>query len=257
MPPAEAPSRTPLAPSQPPQTPAIGHGSDHKDQTSASASPRDHMESGLAALQPGSYSAMSNDNPSEDADARNKSKRELSTSKRAAQNRAAQVRLSFHSQSLPPSHILTSRQRAFRQRKERYITELEEKVKQFETMETDFRSLQDENHQLREYILSLQSQLLEQTRDPSSAPSSPPRRRREVHQDDTEQAPDHGTQDRSAPPPSLPPSTAIAQSEISKSPSWSEHIDNLRQRYSEYHPPRTSVGGDSFYTSADKQIAKD
>ena len=49
------------------------------------------MESGLAALQQGSYSAMSNDTPSEDADARNKSKRELSTSKRAAQNRAAQV----------------------------------------------------------------------------------------------------------------------------------------------------------------------
>jgi hypothetical protein len=214
------------------------------------------MESGLAALRQGSYSAMSNDNPSEDADARNKSKRELSTSKRAAQNRAAQVRSHFLSLSSLPSHILIHRQRAFRQRKERYITELEEKVKQFETMETDFRSLQDENHQLREYILSLQSQLLEQTREPSSAPSSPPRRRRDVQQEDAEPAPDHPAQDRSA-PPSLPPSTAIAQSEISKSPSWSEHIDNLRQRYSEYHPPRTSVGGDPFYTSADKQIAKD
>ena len=90
MPPAEALSRSQLAQqAQPP--PPHSQASEHKDQPSASASPRDHMESGLAALQQGSYSAMSNDTPSEDADARNKSKRELSTSKRAAQNRAAQV----------------------------------------------------------------------------------------------------------------------------------------------------------------------
>lgn len=229
MPPSEALSRSQLAQqAQPP--PPQSHASEHKDQPSASASPRDHMESGLAALQQGSYSAMSNDTPSEDADARNKSKRELSTSKRAAQNRAAQ--------------------RAFRQRKERYITELEEKVKQFETMETDFRSLQDENHQLREYILSLQSQLLEQTREPSSAPSSPPRRRR-----DAEQAPEHVSHDRIA-PPSLPPSVA-AQSETTKSGSWSEHIDNLRQRYSEYPAHRSSIGGSASYTPEEKRIAKD
>ncbi|GAB7323591.1 hypothetical protein MBLNU13_g07085t1 [Cladosporium sp. NU13] len=229
MPPSEALSRSQLAQqAQPP--PPHSQASEHKDQPSASASPRDHMESGLAALQQGSYSAMSNDTPSEDADARNKSKRELSTSKRAAQNRAAQ--------------------RAFRQRKERYITELEEKVKQFETMETDFRSLQDENHQLREYILSLQSQLLEQTREPSSAPSSPPRRRR-----DAEQAPEHVSHDRIA-PPSLPPSVA-AQSETSKSGSWSEHIDNLRQRYSEYPAHRSSIGGSASYTPEEKRVAKD
>jgi hypothetical protein len=153
--------------------------------------------------------------------------------------------------------ILTFTQRAFRQRKERYITELEEKVKQFETMETDFRSLQDENHQLREYILSLQSQLLEQTREPSSAPSSPPRRRRDAHPDDAESAPDHGSHDRLA-PPSLPPSVA-AQSETAKSGSWSEHIDNLRQRYSEYPAHRTSIGGpsNSSYAPEEKRTAKD
>ena len=91
MPPSEALSRSQLAQAQ--QPPPQSHASEHKDQpsASASASPRDHMESGLAALQQGSYSTMSNDTPSEDADARNKSKRELSTSKRAAQNRAAQV----------------------------------------------------------------------------------------------------------------------------------------------------------------------
>jgi hypothetical protein len=140
--------------------------------------------------------------------------------------------------------ILTFTQRAFRQRKERYITELEEKVKQFETMETDFRSLQDENHQLREYI-------------PSSAPSSPPRRRRDAHPDDAESAPDHGSHDRLA-PPSLPPSVA-AQSETAKSGSWSEHIDNLRQRYSEYPAHRTSIGGpsNSSYAPEEKRTAKD
>lgn len=250
MPPSEALSRSQLAQqAQPP--PPQSHTSEHKDQPSASASPRDHMESGLAALQQGSYSAMSNDTPSEDADARNKSKRELSTSKRAAQNRAAQVSSLF---TLPwvaaCDCVLTFEKRAFRQRKERYITELEEKVKQFETMETDFRSLQDENHQLREYILSLQSQLLEQTREPSSAPSSPPRRRR-----DAEQAPEHVSHDRIA-PPSLPPSVA-AQSETTKSGSWSEHIDNLRQRYSEYPAHRSSIGGSASYTPEEKRIAKD
>lgn len=250
MPPSEALSRSQLAQqAQPP--PPQSHASEHKDQPSASASPRDHMESGLAALQQGSYSAMSNDTPSEDADARNKSKRELSTSKRAAQNRAAQVSSFF---TLPwvaaCACVLTFEKRAFRQRKERYITELEEKVKQFETMETDFRSLQDENHQLREYILSLQSQLLEQTREPSSAPSSPPRRRR-----DAEQAPEHVSHDRIA-PPSLPPNVA-AQSETTKSGSWSEHIDNLRQRYSEYPAHRSSIGGSASYTPEEKRIAKD
>ena len=151
---------------------------------------------------------------------------------------------------------LTFKQRAFRQRKERYITELEEKVKQFETMETDFRSLQDENHQLREYILSLQSQLLEQTRDPSSAPSSPPRGRRGAQQaNDDVSAPEHGSR---LAQPSLPPSVA-AQSETAKSGSWSEHIDNLRQRYSEYPAHRTSIGGPSnpSYTPEEKRIAKD
>jgi hypothetical protein len=123
-------------------------------------------------------------------------------------------------------------------------------------METDFRSLQDENHQLREYILSLQSQLLEQTREPSSAPSSPPRRRKDVHQEDAEQAPDHGPQVRTAPPSY--PSASMAQTETTKSPSWSEHIDSLRQRYSEYHPHRASVGGgDALYSAGEKQVAKE
>ncbi|PLB40398.1 uncharacterized protein BDW47DRAFT_101040 [Aspergillus candidus] len=68
-------------------------------------------------------------------------KRPLSTSKRAAQNRAAQ--------------------RAFRQRKESYIRKLEEQVKGFDGMSDQVKGLQNENYQLREYIINLQSRLLE------------------------------------------------------------------------------------------------
>ncbi|KKK18220.1 transcription factor kapC [Aspergillus ochraceoroseus] len=68
-------------------------------------------------------------------------KRPLSTSKRAAQNRAAQ--------------------RAFRQRKESYIRKLEEQVKEFDAMSQESKALQAENYQLREYIINLQSRLLD------------------------------------------------------------------------------------------------
>lgn len=68
-------------------------------------------------------------------------KRELSTSKRAAQNRAAQ--------------------RAFRQRKEGYIKQLEEKNRDYEIFKENYKAVQAENYQLRDYIISLQSRLLE------------------------------------------------------------------------------------------------
>ncbi|GLA00947.1 hypothetical protein AnigIFM60653_010334 [Aspergillus niger] len=68
-------------------------------------------------------------------------KRPLSTSKRAAQNRAAQ--------------------RAFRQRKESYIRKLEEQVKEFDNTNETMKQLQAENYQLREYIINLQSRLLD------------------------------------------------------------------------------------------------
>ncbi|KAF2761232.1 hypothetical protein EJ05DRAFT_473769 [Pseudovirgaria hyperparasitica] len=70
-----------------------------------------------------------------------KGRRELSTSKRAAQNRAAQ--------------------RAFRQRKEEYIKSLKDQVKEYETLAETYKAVQQENYQLRDYIISLQSKLLE------------------------------------------------------------------------------------------------
>jgi len=68
-------------------------------------------------------------------------KRELSQSKRAAQNRAAQ--------------------RAFRQRKEGYIKKLEEQVRELHSLEDNYKAIQAENYSLREYIIHLQSRLIE------------------------------------------------------------------------------------------------
>ncbi|KAI4865803.1 hypothetical protein F4820DRAFT_447728 [Hypoxylon rubiginosum] len=70
-----------------------------------------------------------------------KAKRELSQSKRAAQNRAAQ--------------------RAFRQRKEHYIKKLEQQVRDYGEMEHSFKAIQNDNYALREYIIQLQSRLLD------------------------------------------------------------------------------------------------
>lgn len=95
-------------------------------------------------------------------------KRELSTSKRAAQNRAAQVRSWSTGIGRTKLRVL---QRAFRQRKEGYIKKLEEQVEEFKIMETNYRTLQNENYQLREYILNLQSRLLENQSDFPPAPS--------------------------------------------------------------------------------------
>ncbi|UKZ73726.1 hypothetical protein TrVFT333_001376 [Trichoderma virens FT-333] len=70
-----------------------------------------------------------------------KAKRELSQSKRAAQNRAAQ--------------------RAFRQRKEGYIKKLEQQVRDLADLEHSYKSMQSENYALREYVIHLQSRLLD------------------------------------------------------------------------------------------------
>ncbi|KAK5660268.1 hypothetical protein OQA88_12808 [Cercophora sp. LCS_1] len=70
-----------------------------------------------------------------------KNKRELSQSKRAAQNRAAQ--------------------RAFRQRKEGYIKKLEQQVRDYTDMEVAFKTMQNEHYALKEYVLHLQSRLID------------------------------------------------------------------------------------------------
>ncbi|KAL8954079.1 MAG: hypothetical protein Q9222_000092 [Ikaeria aurantiellina] len=81
-----------------------------------------------------------------------KGKRELSTSKRAAQNRAAQ--------------------RAFRQRKEGHIKQLEAQVKDYDVLSDNYKTLQAENYQLRDYIISLQSRLIESQGEVPQPPSN-------------------------------------------------------------------------------------
>ncbi|KAL9106761.1 MAG: hypothetical protein Q9227_008260 [Pyrenula ochraceoflavens] len=121
-------------------------------------------------------------------------KRELSTSKRAAQNRAAQHlvalaiknsaevvsrmnrlrrQLGLSEDSMeavdePKRSILhgvnSSRayiQRAFRQRKEGYIKKLEEQVRDYALLSENYKAVQAENYQLRDYIINLQSRLIE------------------------------------------------------------------------------------------------
>ncbi|OAL49381.1 hypothetical protein IQ07DRAFT_511609 [Pyrenochaeta sp. DS3sAY3a] len=85
------------------------------------------------------------------SEGRSKGRRELSTSKRAAQNRAAQ--------------------RAFRQRKEEYIKQLKDQVKEFEQLCELYKTLQNENYQLRDYIINLQSRLLETQGEIPPAPA--------------------------------------------------------------------------------------
>lgn len=52
-------------------------------------------------------------------------------------------------------------QRAFRQRKEGYIKKLEQQVRDFSDMEGKFNAIQLENMHLKEYVLNLQSKLLD------------------------------------------------------------------------------------------------
>ncbi|QUC22560.1 uncharacterized protein UV8b_06801 [Ustilaginoidea virens] len=109
--------------------PAPGHSPDTSPAAPAPPNPSVAPAPSSPALEPGSL-----------AEGR-KAKRELSQSKRAAQNRAAQ--------------------RAFRQRKEGYIKKLEQQVREFADMDQTFKSLQSENFALREYVIHLQSRLLD------------------------------------------------------------------------------------------------
>ncbi|KAF3939708.1 hypothetical protein ABW19_dt0207008 [Dactylella cylindrospora] len=80
-------------------------------------------------------------------------KRELNTSKRAAQNRNAQ--------------------RAFRARKEEYIKSLESKVRDYETVEERNQALEAENAALRQYIMHLQRRLLDHLGEGEALPDPP------------------------------------------------------------------------------------
>ncbi|KAF2843437.1 hypothetical protein M501DRAFT_908812, partial [Patellaria atrata CBS 101060] len=94
------------------------------------------------AISGSGYPMSAGESPGEDHMGENrKGRRELSTSKRAAQNRAAQ--------------------RAFRQRKEEYIKSLKDQVKGYEALSEHNKALENENSMLRDYIINLQSRLIE------------------------------------------------------------------------------------------------
>jgi len=122
-------------------------------QHSSSASPHDHnnIDPAIAGSNLMSTSAESGGDDN-GVDGRKGGKRELSTSKRAAQNRAAQ--------------------RAFRQRKEGYIKKLEEQVRDYALLNENYKAVQAENYQLRDYIINLQSRLIESQGEFPQPPSN-------------------------------------------------------------------------------------
>lgn len=63
-------------------------------------------------------------------------------------------------------------QRAFRQRKEGYIKKLEEQVRDYQALSENFKAVQAENYQLRDYIINLQSRLLESQHEVPPPPSN-------------------------------------------------------------------------------------
>lgn len=62
--------------------------------------------------------------------------------------------------------------RAFRQRKEGYIKKLEEQVRDYQVLSENFKAVQSENYQLRDYIINLQSRLLESQHEVPLPPSN-------------------------------------------------------------------------------------
>ncbi|MCJ1462565.1 hypothetical protein MMC07_001167 [Pseudocyphellaria aurata] len=121
--------------------------------TSSSASPHDqNIDPAIAGTGIMSTSAGESGGDDNGSDGKKGGKRELSTSKRAAQNRAAQ--------------------RAFRQRKEGHIKHLEAQVKDYSSLSESFKAIQAENYQLRDYIISLQSRLIESQGDFPQPPSN-------------------------------------------------------------------------------------
>ncbi|EHK97429.1 putative transcription factor kapC [Glarea lozoyensis 74030] len=135
-----------IAPAPMPQMQSQHGGPPHgynEVPASSSASPHEHNIDPSIGGPGGMMSAGGGDSGGDDnlGDGRKGGKRELSQSKRAAQNRAAQ--------------------RAFRQRKEGYIKKLEEQVRGMHALEDNYKSIQSENYSLREYIIHLQSRLIE------------------------------------------------------------------------------------------------
>jgi hypothetical protein len=116
------------------------------------------------------------------------------------------------------SSQLTSSQRAFRQRKEGHIKKLEEQVRDYSIMTESYKRLQAENYQLRDYIISLQSRLIEShgefPQPPSNIDLHAPR-----HTDHQQQNQASAVAATNAPAPTAPtaPMAASAASQLQAS----------------------------------------
>ncbi|KAL8715010.1 MAG: hypothetical protein Q9220_000967 [cf. Caloplaca sp. 1 TL-2023] len=161
-----------------------------------------------------------------------KGKRELSTSKRAAQNRAAQ--------------------RAFRQRKEGHIKQLEAQVKDYDSLSDSYKTLQAENYQLRDYIISLQSRLIESQGEVPQPPSNIDINPQQRHSADANK--------QHAPAPTAPmASSAISQLRASASQvidlSSGEHgNDPADQLHNDAKKARMDMASGSGIRSSDPQL---
>lgn len=63
-------------------------------------------------------------------------------------------------------------QRAFRQRKEEYIKKLKVELEEYKELAEQYQAVQQENYQLRDYIINLQSRLLESQGDYPQPPAN-------------------------------------------------------------------------------------
>ena len=102
---------------------------------------------------------------------------------RTGQRRYVSSFLSPSRRSFPAYHLsasidsiklttFTIHQRAFRQRKEGHIKKLEEQVRDYQLLSENYKAVQAENYQLRDYIINLQSRLIESQGDFPPAPSN-------------------------------------------------------------------------------------
>lgn len=157
------------------------------------------------------------------SEGRSKGRRELSTSKRAAQNRAAQ--------------------RAFRQRKEEYIKQLKDQVKEFEQLCELYKTLQNENYQLRDYIINLQSRLLETQGEIPPAPAGVDLNRPHGEPSITNQ---HQPQ---------PPSQSQPQPQSQLQPQLQQHIPQPELQRQPQSSPRSTNGGLSERQIGELQMA--
>lgn len=156
-----------------------------------------------------------------------RAKRELSQSKRAAQNRAAQ--------------------RAFRQRKEEYIKKLEQQVREFGDMDQSYKQVQSENYALREYVIHLQSRLLDtQGEFPPPPPNvnlSHPHGGASSHQARAESQPHHEN------PAAGTPLEAVAQAVAGLAAQ--EQMEDDRMQYTSTDPVKAEGNEEDTQTEED------